>query len=64
MCDNEKMIAYRCWTKDCISLAALAKLAKLIFTKRVCSAILWKERLASENTAAVAYRKGQKLNQS
>lgn len=64
MCDHEKVIAYRRWTKDCISLAALAELAKLIFSKRVCGAILWKERLASENTAAVAYRKGQKFNQS
>lgn len=63
-CDNEKVIAYRCWTKDCISLAALAELAKLIFTKRVCGAILWKERLASENTAAVVYRKGQKNHDS
>lgn len=64
MCDNEKVIAYRCWTKDCISLAALAELAKFIFTKRVCGAILWKERLASENAVALAYRKGQKFNQS
>lgn len=34
------MMTYWCWAEDCISLIALAKLAQLILTERVCYAIL------------------------
>lgn len=34
------MTAHQCWTKDCISLAALAELAQLVLTKRVNTAII------------------------
>lgn len=34
------VMVYQCWAEDCISLVALAKLAQLVLTKRVGSAIL------------------------
>lgn len=46
------VMAYGCWAEDCIRLAALPELAQLVLTKRVCSAILWGERLTSANAAA------------
>lgn len=40
VCGVVVVMAYWCWAEDRISLVALAELAQLVLSKRVCSAIL------------------------